>query len=207
MKRFYLLLLLTCIIRSLCAYTEDELSKIMRELWADHSLWIREYVIADLSNHPSAPFVLQRLMKNQEHIGNAFIPFYGEAKGKKLTSLLKKHINHTVGLIDAAKKNDAKERKKQTAEWHKNEAEIATFLSKINCFLPKNIVVDSFNQHFKLNARQVELRLKKRWEDDIENYDEIRMHLNHFADELTQAIVLQFPEKFVLIAAPPCELD
>jgi hypothetical protein len=40
----------------------------------------RDYIIAATSNSPSAPAVLNRLMRNQEDIGNAIKPFYGDSR-------------------------------------------------------------------------------------------------------------------------------
>ena len=61
-------------------------------LWADHVIWTREYVVAAIANSPDAQAVAGGLLANQEHIGSAIVPFYGEQAGQALTGLLKQHI-------------------------------------------------------------------------------------------------------------------
>lgn len=40
-------------------------------LWADHVIWTRAYIVAAVSDDPSAQSALDRLIKNQEELGNA----------------------------------------------------------------------------------------------------------------------------------------
>src|SRR3954466_5954694 len=56
----------------------------MRKLWTDHVVYTRNYIIASVANDPSASAVASRLMRNQEDIGNAIVPYYGSAAGSKL---------------------------------------------------------------------------------------------------------------------------
>ncbi len=72
-------------------YSQAELdTKLkMRELWTDHAVWTRMYIIESLRDSPAAAPAAARLLKNQEDIGNAIKPVYGEAAGNQLTALLK----------------------------------------------------------------------------------------------------------------------
>jgi hypothetical protein len=53
------------------------LKQDMRKLWTDHFVWTRDYIIAALGDQPDAQAAANRLMKNQEDIGNAVATFYG----------------------------------------------------------------------------------------------------------------------------------
>ncbi|MFZ0893192.1 MAG: hypothetical protein WAZ77_01700 [Candidatus Nitrosopolaris sp.] len=64
----------------------------LRDLWLDHIVYTRNYIISFVAGLPDTNVVAQRLLKNQEDIGNAIKPFYGEPAGTKLTGLLKGHI-------------------------------------------------------------------------------------------------------------------
>ena len=78
----------------------------LRGSWADHVIWTREYVVAAITNSPDAQAVARGRLANQEHIGSAIVPFYGEQAGQALTGLLKQHIMVAVELIEAAKTGD-----------------------------------------------------------------------------------------------------
>jgi hypothetical protein len=75
---------------------------------------------------------LNRLLQNQKDIGNAIIPFYGEAAGKQLSQLLTVHIQEAVPVLTAAKNNDQPGLKKALDDWYINAQEIADFLAKAN---------------------------------------------------------------------------
>jgi len=82
------------------------LKQDMRKLWTDHVVWTRDYIIAAVGDQPDAKAAANRLMKNQEDIGNAVATFYGAPAGQQLTTLLKEHITIAVDLIQAAKAGD-----------------------------------------------------------------------------------------------------
>src|SRR5438309_1072643 len=69
-----------------------ELRTAMRKLWEDHITYTRNAIISLLGSLPDVDAVSARLMKNQEDIGNAVKPYYGNDAGTKLTGLLKEHI-------------------------------------------------------------------------------------------------------------------
>src|SRR5687767_10952166 len=75
--------------------TSNELAlrQNMRELWADHVVWTRAYIVAAVAGDASSASALDRLMKNQEDLGNAIAPYYGAPAGARLTQLLKEHIS------------------------------------------------------------------------------------------------------------------
>src|SRR5688572_19048202 len=66
---------------------ERDLRQGMRKVWADHVVWTRNYIIAAVSDQGDATAALNRLMKNQEDIGKAIVPYYGAAAGTRLTTL------------------------------------------------------------------------------------------------------------------------
>src|SRR5438309_11415914 len=108
------------------------LTDAMRKLWADHVVWTRLYIIAAVNGTADAQPTADRLLQNQEQIGQAIVPFYGAAAGQKLTDLLKQHILIAVDLVTAAKANDQAKFTDADQRWHANAADIATFLSGAN---------------------------------------------------------------------------
>jgi hypothetical protein len=137
-----------------------------------------------------------RLLKNQDDIGNAIVPFYGQAAGDKLTALLKQHITIAVELITAAREGHQDKFASEDAKWTKNVEEIATFLSSANPNWPRKDVVDLLMLHLNLTKGEVVARLNKKWDDDVKAFDDIFIEILTVADTLSDGIMKQFPEKF-----------
>ncbi len=168
----------------------------MRKLWVDHIVWTRQYIVATVGDTPDAGSAANRLLKNQEDIGNAIVPFYGKDAGKALTGLLKQHILIAVDLIAAAKSGDQAKFQAEDQKWTKNAEEIATLLSGANPNWPKKDVVDLLGVHLSLTKGEVVARLQKKWEDDVKAFDDIFTEIMTVADTLSDGIIKQFPAKF-----------
>lgn len=173
-----------------------ELQTAMRKLWADHVLWTRQYIVSTVLNDPSAQAASVRLLKNQEDIGNAVVPYYGAAAGAKLTDLLKQHILIAVDLVTAAKAGDATKQADADRRWHQNAADIATFLSGANPNWPRQTLLDMLNRHLALTTQEAVNRLQQKWNDDVSNFDAIFSQSMTMADALSAGIIKQFPAKF-----------
>lgn len=173
------------------------LTLALRRLWADHVIWTREYVVAAVAGTSDAGAAATRLLKNQEDIGSAVVPFYGTAAGKALTDLLKQHIMIAVDLINAAKSGDNASFEDNDRKWTKNAEEIAGLLSGAN---PRNWskadVTDLLLQHLNLTKGEVVARLKSQWDDDVAAFDQIFTEILTVSDVLADGIVKQFPDKF-----------
>ena len=78
-----------------------DLRRSMRKLWADHVIWTRGYIISAVAGLPDATAALNRLMKNQEDIGKAIVPYYGAEAGAKLTDVLK-HAAEIATFLSSA---------------------------------------------------------------------------------------------------------
>ncbi|HZY93041.1 MAG TPA: hypothetical protein VFG07_09775 [Thermoplasmata archaeon] len=168
----------------------------MRKLWADHVIWTREYIVAAVAGTPDAEAAAGRLLRNQEDIGNAVVPFYGAAAGKALTDLLKQHILIAVDLVAAAKVGNDAKFKDADARWTHNIEEIATLLSGANPHWPRKDVLDLLGLHLKLTKGEAVARLQKDWKADVQAFDDIFVEINTVADSLTAGIVAQFPDRF-----------
>jgi hypothetical protein len=172
------------------------LKQDMRKLWTDHVVWTRDYIIAAVGDQPDAKAAANRLMKNQEDIGNAVATFYGAPAGQQLTTLLKEHITIAVDLIKAAKAGDKAGQQQADSRWQQNAMQIADFLSKANPNWPKDTLADLMKKHLSTTTNEVVARLNKDWDADVRAFDEVYEHILHMADALSDGIVKQFPNKF-----------
>lgn len=161
----------------------------MRRLWEDHITWTRLYIISAAEGLKDKDLTAQRLIKNQEDIGNAIKPFYGDAAGNRLTALLKEHILGAVKVIDAAKAKDDAKKAAAIEEWRKNGDEIAMLLSLANPeFWPAEEMKAEMRKHLDVTLEEAAARLEKRYADDIAQYDLVKDHIYHFADILSEGM-------------------
>ncbi|HMA75131.1 MAG TPA: hypothetical protein VKP67_27120, partial [Xanthobacteraceae bacterium] len=61
-----------------------ELKMAMRKLWEDHITYTRNYIISALAGLEDEGKIAERLLGNQDDIGAAIKPYYGDAAGKQL---------------------------------------------------------------------------------------------------------------------------
>jgi hypothetical protein len=169
----------------------------MRKLWEDHITWTRLYIVDAIAGLPEKDTTAKRLLQNQTDLGNAIKPFYGDAAGTKLTSLLRDHILIAAELIDAAKAGDNAKKDDANRRWLANADEIAAFLSGAN---PKNWPADAtkgmMHDHLNLTTQEVVAHLTKDWAADVAAYDKVHVQILHMADMLSSGIEAQFPNKF-----------
>jgi REP element-mobilizing transposase RayT len=168
----------------------------MRKLWIDHVLWTRSYIVSNLAGLLDQEQVLARLLKNQQDIGNAIKPYYGEAAGNRLVGLLTEHIAIAGKIVNAAKSGNQADFEKFNKEWYKNADDIAKFLSSANPNWTHKQLKDLLDRHLQLLAENVAARLAKNWEADIIAFDQGEDHIILLADTLTEGIVKQFPDRF-----------
>ena len=176
--------------------SERTLREAMRKLWTDHVVWTREYVVAAVAGTPDADAAAKRLMKSQEDIGAAIVPYYGKGAGDKLTALLKEHISIAVTLVNAAKTNNTAAFDAANATWKQNAADIAVFLSKANPNWPAAAMTDAMNMHLETTTKEVVARLQHKYDEDVAAFDAVYIHILHMADVLSDGIIKQFPDRF-----------
>ena len=173
-----------------------ELRIALHDLWIEHVVWTRQYIVAAAADSPDTSFAAERLLKNQDDIGDAIKPYYGDEAGDQLTSLLKDHILIAVDLLEAAKAGDAEAVQEIEEKWYDNGDDIATFLSEANPNWTKDEIVSMINEHLSLTKTQAVARLTGDYATDVETFDALYVHAVSMADTFTAGIVNQFQEQF-----------
>ncbi|MCR2803981.1 glycosyltransferase [Paenibacillus soyae] len=173
-----------------------KLQTALTKLWMDHAVWTKTYITSALADLQDQQDVLTRLLKNQQDIGDAIKPYYGDAAGNKLAELLKEHIAIAGQVVAAAEAGNQAAFNAANKEWHRNADDIAKFLSGANPNWAMKDLQNMLYIHLQLLTEQTQARLAKDWKKEIEAYDKGVDHLIMLADVLTQGIVKQFPEKF-----------
>jgi hypothetical protein len=172
-----------------------EFHDAMRQLWEDHIVWTRNFIISFAADLPDLPAVTDRLLRNQDDIGDAVKPFYGNAAGERLSELLREHILGAAALLDAAKNGG--DVQAASDAWYANGRKIARFLHRANPEeWPRREMKAMMKDHLDLTLAEAVARLEGRFADDVAAYDEIHVQILHMADMLSDGIIAQFPSKF-----------
>jgi hypothetical protein len=169
----------------------------MRRLWEDHITWTRLFIVSASAELPDTQASTQRLLRNQQDIGDAIKPFYGRAAGERLTSLLQEHILVAADLVAAAKAGDQGAVERHNGAWYRNAQEIGDFLHKANpSHWPRREMRSMMREHLDLTLTEAVAHLERRHRADIRAYDRIHRQILAMADMLSDGIAAQFPNRF-----------
>src|SRR5574342_1097614 len=175
--------------------TREALRADMRKLWEEHVQWTRLVIVSFAAELPDFDAAVGRLLRNQDDIGNAIKPFYGEEAGNRLAALLRDHILIAAEVLQAAKTGDAGALDTASRRWYANGDEIADFLSAANpSHWPREEMRGAMREHLDTTLAEASARLVGNWDEDIAAYDTAREHMLMMADTLAAEIAAQFPD-------------
>jgi hypothetical protein len=176
----------------------------MRKVWEEHIFWTRNVIFCVVDGLPGEEQVVNRLLSNQDEIGNLFANYYGAENGNLLSELLKLHIKIGYEVMTDAKNSNLVKFRASNAVWIQNAHKISIFLNKINPKLDLDTMKDMMNNHLRLTTNEVTQRINKNYDFDIEAYDEVHSEILKMSDILTIGIITQFPRQFhnVQVAVP-----
>jgi hypothetical protein len=169
----------------------------MRKLWEDHITWTRMVIVSTFADLPDQGPTVQRLLQNQEEIGDAIKPFYGDAAGEQLSALLQDHILIAAEILQAAEDGDTAALEDATERWYANADDIAEFLHAAN---PENWPLEEMRammrEHLDLTIQEAVAYLNGDYSASIDFYDQVHIQALEMADMLSEGIIRQFPNKF-----------
>lgn len=180
------------------SYEEVKLKITMRKLWEDHSIWMRMFIVDLLSNFPGIDNTTNRLLKNQEAIGNCMKSFYGDTAGDTLVSLLKEHITIMTDLLKDIKNGNTKGATTLEADAVSNAENIATFFSTINPYYSRDEFIGMLDTYMILTKYQFIARMNGDYNTDIMYFDMGLHHIVMISDCLFRGIIERFFEEQAL---------
>ena len=169
----------------------------MRKLWEDHVTWTRLAIVTFADGSDGFGATATRLLQNQVDIGNAIKPFYGNAAGNQLASLLHDHIAIAVELLQAAKAGDSAAFDDANARWYANANQIADLISSLDPVVwPDAAMRDMMKVHLDQTLAEASDELHGNYTASVADYEAIHQHILEMADMLSSGIIEQFPGRF-----------
>lgn len=172
---------------------ELEIRNMNRLLWEQHVHWTRTAINGIITDSPDLDAVLARLLRNAPDMGDSLKPFYGEQVGEQYSALINDHLTIAAELVTAAKEGDTQSFEAIDKRWYANADEIAAFLSSINPYISQQVMREMMHEHLDLFKEETVFILQKDYASAINKFDEVELQALHMADEISTAIVKQFP--------------
>jgi hypothetical protein len=170
----------------------------MRQLWDGHIFWIRNVVLDNVTDNPSARDVAEKeVVANAKQIASTITPFYGEAASEKLFTLLAGHYGAVKQYSEATITGSKSKQDAALANLASNADDIAVFLSGANPYLQKDTVRGLIAAHGAHHVAQIIQFQEKDYAHEAETWQVMRRHVYVIADALTIALAKQFPTKFL----------
>lgn len=174
------------------------LANKMRELWHHHVAYTRGVIVSLAGKLPDLDAAAARLMQNQDQIGDAVKPYYGDEVGAALSRLLREHVTLAADLLQNMKGSDAQKTEKSRTALYRNADDIAAFLASKNEHYRAADLRRMFKDHVDLMIEEAGARYAGRYADDIGAYDKAVEQAHEMADVITDGIVEKYPDKFKL---------
>lgn len=160
---------------------------LVQRRWYEHIVYTRNTILSLLSNGEDVPASVDRLLKNQEDIGNTLRPFYPADKVDEIVALLKDHIKQAGDIVVAAMA--IQDTTDLIEKWRANCRDIVQKLTALNPDLAKTDLEKLWDDHLTLTINEVSYRQDKNWDSDILNFDRILDNIQQISDILADSMV------------------
>ena len=114
----------------------------------------------------------------------------------RIENLLTEHLSIGKDLIVPLKNNNQRLANELNDKWYKNADEMANFFSSINPYYSREKLRDMLYDHLELISDEVDARLKKDYQADINAFDKVQQEVLNMSQYFVDGIVKQFPNMF-----------
>lgn len=165
------------------------LKENLRRLFADHAVYTKFYIESALFDLPDATIISNRLLQNQDDIGNYLKTYIGNSNGDQLAKLLKEHIMAAGAVVNALKTKDNYKIDSLVKQLFVNSKEVAKFLGSFNPDrLPFSTTLREFNKHNQQIISMAIAQYDGNYVDTYKAYDTYFSHMMFISDSITYAL-------------------
>lgn len=172
------------------AYCDNDISFQMRKVFECQVSYIRDLIISTVNGTDDRKAITERLLKNAQEFGKVFAPYMGIATATKLAGLMKENVNVINKIVEALKKGYLQQAKISVENSRNIGKEIAVLLNYKNPrFLPINKIIIAYRYYIDLIVIEINGRIKKQWQQDIKNHDNLRNQALVLSDWISAALL------------------
>jgi len=172
-----------------------DLNRCMRSAWADHSVYTHLVIVSTVDKNPDESYITDRLLKNPDIMANCFLPYYGEQIAAELSKIVKDHLEIGKQLIISLRDHDPRA-DELSKKWYENADEWAMLLNKISTKMNYGEQQEMLHKHLDLVTASVKTRLNHDYNQDPPAFDAAMKEAYMMADNWSEAIKKQFPNRF-----------
>ncbi|MBI3806304.1 MAG: hypothetical protein HY281_02135 [Nitrospirae bacterium] len=175
-----------------------EMKKNFRDLWLGHIYWVQHAVLnSATSSLAERVAVKKEVDANTKQIASVITPFYGETRSQQFLNLLDNNISAVREYSEATVEGSTSGQDAALAHLASNADNFGAFFSGINPYLSESTVRGLIAAHGAHHVLQINQYKKKDYAHLDETWKMMREHVYVIADTLTEALVKQFPSKFL----------
>ena len=175
-----------------------EMKKDFRDLWLGHIYWVQHAVLDNAKNSQAERAAVKKeIDSNTKQIASAITPFYGEARSQQFLNLLDLNISAVREYSEATVAGNKSQQDAALVRLASNADDFGAFFSSINPHLSESTVRGLISAHGAHHVLQINQYQKKDYAHLDETWKMMREHVYVIADTLTDALVKQFPDKFL----------
>ena len=175
-----------------------EMKQTFRDLWLGHIYWVQHAVLDNAkSSLAERDAVKNEVDANTKQIAGTLTPFYGKDRSQKFLSLLDINIGAVREYSEATVAGDKSKQDAALARLASNANDFGAFFSGINPYLSESTVRGLIAAHGAHHVLQINQYKKKDYAHLDETWKLMREHVYVIADTLSEALVKQFPGKFL----------
>lgn len=145
-----------------------------QRVWADFSVWVRNFLYSTAGNSPDLTPTTNRLYSTQTEFYNLFNTFYGPEVSQHFVNHILNFITSATNVIKGVKDNDQETVKSHMVQWYQNADNLAVFLAQINLFWDMIQWRDLFYQYIAMSNKAITSAVGGDYEQEITIYNRIQ---------------------------------
>ncbi len=169
----------------------------LKGLWLDHIQYERAFVQFTKDKNADAARVSDsKAAKNARDLADAVGRYYGKDSTERLYAILYGHYQGIKEYVAASFAGNIAGKKAASAKLYKNGSELTDFIASINPNISKTDLSALLEAHTGNTISDIDAVESKDAAADQEIYEIMQKNMKILSDEISEAIIRQFPKRF-----------